>query len=124
MQSPILASLVVATSDVGKHLLGVSQDVKVAVYMDDISLSSDNAIALQDAYESTLEKLKNEGFAVSVDKLRTPASSIDIFNCDLSHGEARVTNARIEEFLATVPSQVAEDAFVGYCASVEKGNTP
>jgi hypothetical protein len=65
-----------------------------------------------------------DGFAVSPAKLRPPAPAIDIFNCDLAHGKASVTDDRINAFLADNPSQAAEDAFVAYCASVEAGNQP
>lgn len=124
VQSPILASLVVATADLGQHLLGLPASVKVGVYVDDISLSSDDADELQQAYDTTLAVIVADGFAVSAAKLRPPAPAIDIFNCDLAHGKASVTDDRINAFLADNPSQAAEDAFVAYCASVEAGNQP
>jgi hypothetical protein len=122
VQSPILASLAVATSALGQHLLGLSASVTVGVYMDDISLSSDDASDLQQAYDATLAVIVADGLAVSANKLRPPASTIDIFNCDLAHGRANVTDDRINAFFADNPSQVAEDAFVSYCVSVEQGN--
>ena len=57
-------------------------------------------------------------------KLWPPAPAIDIFNCELEHGKASVTDERIYTFLADNPSQAAEDAFAAYCASVEMGNEP
>lgn len=122
VQSPILASLVVATADLGQHLLGLPASVKVGVYVDDISLSSDDADELQQAYDATLAVIAADGFTVSPAKLRPPAPTIDIFNCDLAHGKASVMDDRINAFLADNPSQAAEDAFVAYCASVEAGN--
>lgn len=122
VQSPILASLVIATSDLGQHLVGLPASVKSGVYVDDISLSSDDANELQHAYEETLAAIAADGFAVSPGKLRSPAPAIDIFNCDLAHGKANVTDNRINAFLSSNPSQAAEDAFVAYCASVEMGN--
>lgn len=124
VQSPILASLVIATSDLGQHLLTLPASVTAGVYVDDISLSSDDPTELQKVYDATLEVIAADGFNVSLDKLRSPASAIDIFNCDLAHGKASVTDARIEAFLDSGPSQAAEDAFVNYCASVEAGNYP
>ncbi len=124
VQSPILASLVVATSALGQHFLGLPTSVTVGVYVDDISFSSDNAIDLQQAYDATLAVIAADGFAVSANKLRPPAPAIDIFNCDLAHGRANVTKDRINAFLADSPNQEAEDAFVSYCASVERGNIP
>lgn len=124
VQSPILASLVIATSQVGDHLLGLPASVSVSVYMDDISLSSDDPVELTKVYESTLAVLEADGFQVSADKLRAPAPAIDIFNCDLTHGRAAVRDERIAEFFATGPDQISEDAFIAYCASVELGNHP
>ena len=122
VQSPILASLVLATSDVGDHLRNLPTTVVTSVYVDDISLSSDDEVALRDAYESTLAALVADGFTVSVPKLRPPAAAIDLFNCDLTTGRSVVRDERIETFLATAPGPASEDAFVAYCASVEVGN--
>jgi hypothetical protein len=124
VQSPILASLVVATSDLGRHLLGLPATIKVGVYVDDISLSSDDEAGLQQAYDAILAVIAADGFSVSATKLRPPANAINIFNCDLAHGQASVTDDRISEFLASGPSQAAEDAFVAYCATVKAGNHP
>jgi Reverse transcriptase (RNA-dependent DNA polymerase) len=124
VQSPILASLVVATSDLGRRLLGLPASIKVGVYVDDISLSSDDESGLQEAYNTILDVLAADGFAVSLAKLRPPAQAIDIFNCDLTHGKTTVMDARVDAFASSNPSREAEEAFVAYCASVELGNQP
>lgn len=122
VQSPILASLVMATSQVGDHLLGLPTPVNVSVYMDDISLSSDDHDELVKAYASTLAVLEADGFQLSTEKLREPAAAIDIFNCELTHGRSVVRNERVAEFFAHGPDQISEEAFIAYCASVEDGN--
>lgn len=122
VQSPILASLVLATSTVGEHLVSLSPGVTVSVYVDDISLSSDSLEALEAAYEATIGVLEADGFQVSADKLRAPSAAMDVFNCDLANGLARVRDERIDQFMADAPSHEAEAAFVAYCASVELGN--
>lgn len=124
VQSPILASLVVATSDIGRQLLGLPASIKAGVYVDDISLSSDDEAGLQKAYNTILGAIAADGLAVSPAKLRPPADMIDIFNCDLAHGMASVRDDRVNAFLTSNPSQDAENAFVAYCASVEMGNQP
>lgn len=124
IQSPILASLVLASSSVGDHLLALPASVKVGVYMDDISLSSDHEADLAAAFESTLAALEADGFTVNAGKLRPPATVIDIFNCDLAHGKAVVRDDRIDAFFAADPDSAAEEAFVAYCAMVEDGNRP
>ena len=122
VQSPILASLVIATSEIGLHLRALEPRVKVSIYMDDIALSGGDRNELQLAYDETIALMEREGFAVSPDKARPPAQEIDIFNCDLSTGRSAVRDARIEAFLAGDPSETSEVAFVAYCASVEEGN--
>jgi hypothetical protein len=124
VQSPILASLVVATSELGQQLRQLPATIKVGVYVDDISLSSDNVDELQKAYDATLAIIGSDGFAVSDDKLRPPAPAIDIFNCDLAHGQSSVTDVRVNAFFSSQRSLEAEEAFVSYCASVEVGNHP
>lgn len=91
--------------------------------MDDISFSSDDGQALQNAFETTILALQEDGFEISLGKLRPPSSSMDIFNCDLSHGKSIVRDERIEQFLSTQPNPVAEEAFVAYCATVKAGNS-
>lgn len=122
VQSPILASLVVATADLGVHLNSLPNGVKVAVYVDDISLSSDDPNLLKEAFDATLAALEADGFSASINKSRPPALAVDIFNCDLSHERASVQDSRIAEFLAAMPTQEAQEAFEAYCASVENGN--
>lgn len=122
VQSPILASLVVATSAIGDHLRALPVGVSASVYVDDISLSSDDLPSLEATFKRTLGVILADGFGVSAEKLRRPAGMIDIFNCDLAQGSVVVRDERIEEFLASNPSQAAEDAFIAYCASVENGN--
>ncbi|MFW2854193.1 reverse transcriptase domain-containing protein [Sphingomonas sp. TX0543] len=122
VQSPILASLVLASSTVGEHLGMLPPEVTVSVYVDDISLSSDNLGVLEAAYDATISVLEADGFQVSADKLRPPAAAIDVFNCDLAHGLSKVRDDRIDQFMSNAPSHEAEAAFAAYCASVEVGN--
>ncbi len=122
VQSPILASLVVATSAMGDHLRALEPGVKVSIYMDDIALSGDSRDAVAEAYERTLTLLAAEGFEASGEKLRPPSAQIDIFNCDLAAGQTAVRDERIAAFLASKPSEASEAAFAAYCEAVEYGN--
>jgi len=126
VQSPVLATLVLMESSVGNFLRAVAAQGQVlpTVYMDDISLSSDNLDVLQTAFDGLLVELNGAGFEVSPNKTRLPGPAMDLFNCDLSHGQTRVSDDRINAFLAKLPSQPSEDAFVSYCATVDVGNHP
>jgi hypothetical protein len=126
IQSPVLASLVLMQSEVGDFLRAVAGQGHVlpTVYMDDISLSSDDFSSLRTVFDQLLVHLDNAGFEVSPNKTRSPAATMDLFNCDLSHGQTRVSDDRINAFLATGPSQVSLGAFLSYCTTVEVGNHP
>jgi len=123
VQSPILASLVIATSAFGAHLRSLEPDIRTSVYMDDIGLSGSDESRLRSAYDQTVALLEQEGFKTNDEKLRAPAEAIDIFNCDLRGGRTIVRDERIAEFLAVPRSDASQEAFIAYCASVEAGNS-
>ncbi|MFT3808938.1 MAG: reverse transcriptase domain-containing protein [Micropepsaceae bacterium] len=122
VQSPVLATLVLATSEFGKHLQSLPKSISVSVYMDDIALSSNNSVALSDAFASTKAALEKEGFKSSKAKEADAVDSIAIFNCDLSQGLTEVQPSRIEKFETEMRSADSEKAFEDYCASVARGN--
>lgn len=126
VQSPVLATLVLMQSAVGNTLRVFDADpaINVSVYMDDISLSSDDPAKLQPAYLSLLASLAAANFDVSPLKLRPPAAEVDVFNCDLKHGSAQVRADRVAEFLASNPTQASMVGFARYQISVEAGNIP
>lgn len=125
VQSPILATLVLMESGVGALLrqLDVKGGVTVSVYVDDITLSSDDLDRLKAAFERLLQSLADSNFEVSSDKVRVPALVMDVFNCDLEHGKTNVQSERIDRFEAEPRSDASADAFADYCLSVENGNT-
>lgn len=57
VQSPILATLVMMRSGVGDLLRTIGPDVAVSVYMDDISLSSDDEDRLRQTFEAVRLRL-------------------------------------------------------------------
>jgi len=124
VQSPILASLVIATSSVGEYLRNLPDTISPSVYVDDISLSSDSLDDLVHVFDEFSQVLQEDGFSVSQEKLRRPAAAIDIFNCNLEHARTEVRHERVEEFFASYQTEEASGAFTAYCASVEVGNEP
>lgn len=124
VQSPILASLVFATSNVGQHLReALPASVRVAVYVDDISLSSNSEADLMTAYDATLTVLQNEQFAVAAAKIQAPAHSIMIFNCNLEQGNTQVTQQRTQAFYDANPALPAQVGFEAYRQTVMDGNS-
>src|SRR5690606_31651017 len=65
VQSPILATLVLNCSAVGSFLRSLPAHVTVAVYMDDISLSSDSRSDLDSAFGGLLAALDAAQFRAS-----------------------------------------------------------
>lgn len=126
IQSPILATLVLMKSAVGSFLQGVAAagHIAVSVYMDDISLSSNDETALCEAFEQLKNKLQEANFEISAGKIREPSMAMDVFNCDLSHGKAEVRSERIGLFYAEMRSPESINGFEDYCARVQEGNFP
>jgi hypothetical protein len=123
VQSPILATLVVSTSELGRYLAELKSKINVSVYMDDISLSSDSLADLECAYQGLLWVLENSDFELSQEKTCSPTDRLEIFNCSLAHGHAVVQQQRIAEFYAGNPSDASLEAFAAYCDSVAAGNS-
>jgi hypothetical protein len=126
VQSPILSTLVLMQSPVGDLLRNITAtgSVTVTVYMDDISLSSDDEGNLVIAFEQVSDCLIGANFAISAHKIRNPSPKMDIFNCDLSQGKAQVQQGRKNEFFAEPHSPESIEGFDQYCLSVEEGNSP
>lgn len=124
IQSPILATLVLMQSGVGTLLrnLRMQGAVMVTVYMDDISLSSDDLSALQAAFDQLLARLTEAEFEISAAKTRNPGPAMDLFNCDVECGRTSVMDERIDLFLAEPRTPASLIAFDDYCDSVADGN--
>jgi hypothetical protein len=123
VQSPILASLVLMQSAVGELLRIFAKTMTVSVYMDDISLSSNDEASLKLAYAELLATLESSQFMVNSEKLRPPARLIDVFNCDLEQGNVTVSPARVDTFFAVPRTSASEAGFIRYCAIVSRGNS-
>ncbi|MFS2325011.1 reverse transcriptase domain-containing protein [Brucella sp. H1_1004] len=119
VQSPILATLVLARSAIGNYLRGLDPSITVSVYMDDICLSGNDEPALREAFEGLLIAVDTAGFTLNDDKTRTTAEQIDIFNCNLEHGDTSVLQGRKNEFYSVVRTPAGEDSFERYCDIVE-----
>jgi hypothetical protein len=124
IQSPVLATLVLLQSGVGAFLrdLEAQRIVLVTVYMDDVTLSSDDFDALQGAFDRLLVCLAEAEFEISPDKTREPGPTMDLFNCDVQQGRTAVREERVNRFFAQPRSQISANAFDLYCETVKQGN--
>ena len=94
VQSPLLATLVLAKSGIGPLLRRLTEQLTISVFVDDISLSGDRLDILQDAYLELSEVIQVSGFAVNRIKSTAPTAAIQIFHCQLTHNRASVCEAR------------------------------
>jgi hypothetical protein len=115
VQSPILATLVLAKSPIGVYLRGLPVSITVSIYMDDICLSGNDEAELQTAFDGLLAAVAEAGFTLNDEKTRPPAAQIDIFNCSLTNGKTEVLQDRIDEFFAQHRSAASEEGFKTYC---------
>lgn len=122
-QSPLLASLALYRSAVASAIEdATARGVFVSVYFDDLIGSSHNVDELRVTYEGILGACFQANLTANSDKLMPPREAIVAFNCDLTHGSARVTEERIQRFIDQARGPFAESAFLAYCAQVELRN--
>ena len=122
VQSPILASLVLAHSEVGQTLSRLANHVTVTVYVDDISLSSNDLPLLREKFKELLHAVGASGFKSNEVKAVPPTRSMTVFNCDLRQGETNVTPRLITEFYDQGPTADSAVGFERYCLSINRGN--
>lgn len=114
VQSPILATLVLAESPVGTFLRSLPASISCSVYMDDLCLSGNDQAELKVAFDGLVAAVAEAGFTLNADKTREPAAEIDIFNCSLENGATAVLPGRVNEFYAEERSEAAIEAFETY----------
>ncbi len=101
VQSPILASLCLAKSALGRciHELPTKYgDLVVSVYVDDIILSCNDEANLHLATAEVKQCAKRSGFELNPKKEEGPAQKITAFNIELSSLSLEVEPARYAEF--------------------------
>jgi hypothetical protein len=122
-QSPILASLCLMRSPVMDVVAWAEEaGAFVSIYLDDLICSGPNEAVLQDLYELFLDAFAEAKLTPHPDKIVPPASALQVFNCDLREGVARVTPERIAEFYEEPHYPEAVSAFEAYCDRVSERN--
>jgi hypothetical protein len=122
IQSPILASLVLAQSSLGQCLAKCSTKVNLAVYVDDITMSSNCKKTLELCYAEVFASFDSSNFSPNISKCIAPTESMIAFNCNVDQHLTRVQDSRIAEFYSTQRSPLSELGFRQYCESVKSGN--
>lgn len=115
VQSPMLATLILAESPIGTFIRDLPETIDASVYMDDLCLSGNDELELREAFAKLKEAVAGAGFNLNKEKTREPAKQIDIFNCSLEHGTTAVLPQRIDEFYLEERSGAAAASFETYC---------
>lgn len=123
IQSPILASICLFDSSLGRFLEELTRDNRliVSIYVDDIIISSNDQVFLSHIYELTLDKLSRSHFIMNSDKSSNATTSVSAFNIQLSHKSLILEKARFEELrikYLTTDSEYVREGIKSYINSV------
>ena len=123
VQSPLLASVCLAESALGRQLQRISfeHDVRVSVYVDDIIVSSKDRDRIA-AIKTKLEYAAiRSGFRFNFTKSQGPSPEINAFKIEISHDSMRVSPTRFLEFqirYQTDSDEQVRQALLAYVRSV------
>ncbi|PPT91296.1 hypothetical protein XaraCFBP7407_21875 [Xanthomonas arboricola pv. arracaciae] len=123
VQSPILASLALDKSRVGRFLrqCELSKNFTVSVYVNDIVLSSDDDGLLGNAADELKQLALDAGLPLSPGKTVGPAPAVTAFNVELSHGSMNLVDDRLQRFreaYATASSSQVASGILGYVHTI------
>lgn len=122
VQSPLLATLVLSQSALGAYLRQMSDTVVVSVYVDDIAISSNNKRKLKRAYRKLRKKAIESGFSINRAKSVAPGRTMSLFNCQLTHLQSLVSEARRDEFYSMPRTRGSAESFERYCETVARAS--
>jgi hypothetical protein len=99
VQSPLLATLALSISAVGRELARIEKtDVGVSVYMDDIILSAEDETPLNACLDSLEQASILSGFRFNERKKQGPSEAITAFNIWIRHRHMEITSERMSLF--------------------------
>lgn len=123
--SPILASVCLSKSALGRSLREVKQrhDVTVSVYVDDIVVSSKNHDSVERAVRDLEAAAERSQFKLSASKREGPGERITAFNIELSHNSLVVEPTRWMQFVEAytrADNDSVRKGIAGYVNSVNQ----
>jgi len=123
-QSPLLATLVLERSALGRALIRLSNTVVVTVYMDDVVLSGTEAAAVLHASDEVLEAAAVSNLPIAQNKVALAQGSVEAFNCDLTHRHMKISNPRLDRFASqwTAGNAAAQEAIGRYLSAINEGD--
>ena len=122
VQSPILASLALDRSALGRRIasLARSNHVRLSCYVDDVVFSGVEKCAVESARLELIEAAGLSNFVINTIKSQLPGPQITVFNIVLSNGEMALTADRMRQFEKDLihATQPTAAAILAYAASV------
>lgn len=123
VQSPVLASLALDKSRLGKLLrrLSSAPQFAVSVYVDDIIVSSKSSVDLQQAAETLIDLASKALLPIGESKREGPSESVEAFNIQLSQDSLEITPERMDLFRSRyliASSESVRAGIRGYVISV------
>lgn len=123
VQSPLLASIALQHSALGRYLLQMERNYGciVSVYVDDILISAADKLTLEHQLASVTERAERSRFKLNHKKKQGPSSSISAFNIELSHNTLMVERGRLNAFreaLLTTDNNHQRKGIVSYISSI------
>jgi hypothetical protein len=127
IQSPVLASLALDRSALGRRLRAVARSrvVRLTTYMDDIVLSGLDEAEVQRERAALVEAAGIANFEINDIKSQPTGAAIVAFNIVLSHGSLMITDARMDDFEDDVLRLDANAvvAIIGYVRGVNRSQS-
>jgi hypothetical protein len=103
VQSPLLASVVLERSELGRMMRMLRREgVRVSVYGDDIVVSDDNLERLTTAFALLERAAERAFFPLAEGKKQPPGPQITAFNLAVSYGRVEIAADRMEAYAAQV----------------------
>lgn len=124
VQSPIVASVVLAQSALGGAIRSLVADgLTVTVYVDDITISGPSEEQVRAAVEQLEAGAELARFAFNPDKTQSPNGAVTSFNITFGSGVLEVSEGRMAEFEAAIHNgnEYQIEGILGYVGSVNHG---
>lgn len=121
VQSPILASICLRDSYLGRLIERKCNSCKISVYMDDIVISGNSESDVDALLNELLSAASKSHFEVNPSKVRLTSHTLESFNIELSPQTLNITADRLDAFkqeILNTENQAKIDAIIGYVKTV------
>lgn len=123
VQSPIIASLCLSKSALGRYLTHLQQqkEYSVSIYMDDILVSANNSEKLMMEMMKIKTVSEKSGLPLNADKQEGPDTYVKAFNIEISQGLLKIMPSKLQELATTYATSENENQRAGirnYVSSV------